>query len=156
MPLYECLKHLRDQCSDAKFLVMDHQKSKEDIVRILIMGAHGYIPHALPSSTLVRAITYVASDQLWIPADVLPDFLREVNSTLHKNAHGRQTTTPREDEILELVRRRLSNTEIAQVLEIRVSTVKFHISNILSKMHATNRRQQVEAASRNLWKMQLQ
>jgi len=154
VPLYDCLRQLRGQCPDAKFIVLDHHKTNDEIVRILITGAHGFVPHAAAPTTLVRAIFCIAAKQLWVPPGVLPEFLREVNCVLHKNAHARQTTTPRENEILELMRRRLSNREIADLLEISVSTVKFHASNILSKLHAKNRRELTEAARQNLWKMQ--
>ncbi len=155
IPLCECLKQLRDHSSDARFLVLDDKKSKEEIVRILIMGANGYVSHTDVASTLIRAITCVAANQLWVPHDVLPEFLRDVSSVLRKD-EDRQATTPREDEILELVRRRLSNREIADLLHIRVSTVKFHLSNILSKLHANNRRDLTEPTSQMRWKMQLQ
>jgi len=155
IPFCECLRQLRDRSSNARFLVLDDQKSKEEIVRILIMGAHGYVSHTDAASTLIRAIICVAANQLWVPHDVLPEFLRDVSSVLRKD-EARQTTTRREDEILELVRRRLSNREIADLLHIRVSTVKFHLSNILSKLHANNRRELTEPASQKLWKMQLE
>jgi NarL family two-component system response regulator LiaR len=135
--------------------VLDDQKSKEEIVRILIMGAHGYVSHTDAPSTLIPAIICIAANQLWVPHDVLPEFLREVSSVLRKD-QARQATTPREDEILELVRRRLSNREIADLLQIRVSTVKFHISNILSKLHANNRHELTETVPQKLWKMELQ
>lgn len=153
LSLYECLKQLRGQCSDPKFLVLDRHKSKEEIVRILILGAHGYVPHADAAGTLVRAVNCIAANQLWVPSDALPEFLREVSCVLRKDAHARRTTTPREEEILELVRRRLSNPEIADLLQIRVSTVKFHLSNILSKLNANNRRELTQATSQSLWKM---
>lgn len=156
IPLCECLRQLRDHSLNARFLVLDDENSNEEIVRILIMGAHGYVSHTDASSTLIRAICCIAGNQLWIPHEVLPEFLREVSSALRKDTQARQTTTPREDEILELVRRRLSNREIADLLQIRVSTVKFHLSNILSKLHANNRRELTEHGSRTLWKMQLQ
>jgi DNA-binding NarL/FixJ family response regulator len=155
IPLCECLRQLRDHSSDARFLVLDDQKSKEEIVRILIMGAHGYVSHTDAPSTLIPAIICIAANQLWVPHDVLPEFLREVSSVLRKD-QARQATTPREDEILELVRRRLSNREIADLLQIRVSTVKFHISNILSKLHANNRHELTETVPQKLWKMELQ
>lgn len=88
--------------------------------------------------------------------EALHDFLSEVGSVLRKDARARQTTTRREDEILELVRRRLSNREIADLLQIRVSTVKFRLSNILSKLHARNRHDLADKTSPKLWKMQLQ
>ena len=156
IPLCECLRQLREDCLNAKFLVMDHEKSREEIVRLLFMGAHGYVPHADVSGTLVRAIFLVAAGHLWVTPEVLHNFLSEVGSVLRKDARARQTTTRREDEILELVRRRLSNREIANLLQIRVSTVKFHLSNILSKLHARNRHELTDTSSTKLWKMQLQ
>lgn len=156
IPVCVCLRQLRDHSSNAKFLVLAQQKSNEEIVGILIMGAHGYVSHMDASKTLIRAIFCVAANGLWVPSDVLPAFLREVNRVLRKDTLPRQTTTPREDEILELMRTRLSNREIAEVLQIRISTVKFHVSNILSKLHANKRRELMEATSQNLWKMQFQ
>ena len=155
IPFCECLRQLRDHSSDARFLVLDDKKSKEEIVRILIMGAHGYVSHTDVVNTLIRAIICVAANQLWVPQYVLPELLRDVSSVLRKD-QARQATTPREDEILELVRIRLSNREIADLLQIRVSTVKFHLSNILSKLHANSRRELAEPTSQKLWKMQLQ
>jgi two-component system, NarL family, response regulator LiaR len=153
IPLSQCLRQLRDHSANAKFLVLDDQKSKEEIVRLLIMGAHGFVSHSEAARTLIPAIACVAANQLWVPPDVLPDFLREVSSVLQKNTRARQSTTPREDEILELVRRRLSNREIADYLQIRVSTVKFHLSNILSKLHANTRRELTETLSTSRWNL---
>jgi len=155
IPLCECLKQLRDRSSDARFLVLDERKSKEEIVQLLIMGAHGYVSHTDASRTLIPAILCVAVNQPWVPHEVLPAFLREINCALRKTTRARQTTTPREDEILELVRRRLSNREIADLLQIRVSTVKFHLSNILSKLGANSRRDLTDVPSLNLWNMPL-
>jgi NarL family two-component system response regulator LiaR len=155
IPLCQCLRQLRDHASNARFLVLDDQKSSEEIVRILIMGAHGYVSHMDASNSLIRAIFCIAADQLWVPREVLHEFLREVSSVLRRNTQARQTTTPREDEILELVRRRLSNREIAELLQIRISTVKFHLSNILSKLHAHTRHELTEAPDGQLWKMLL-
>ena len=154
IPFCACLRQLRHYSSDAKFLVLDEQKSADDLIRVVAMGAHGYVSHADVSRTLIHSISAIASNQLWIPSPLLPEFLREVNLTLRKNARARQTTSPREDEILELVRRRFSNREIADMLQIRVSTVKFHLSNIFSKFNAHNRRDLIEPTSRELWRLE--
>lgn len=139
IPFCDCLRQLRNHALDARVLLLDNQKSTEEIVRILLMGAHGYVSHRDVSRALIPAVISIARNQPWIPPEALPDFLREVSSVLRKDSRARQTTTPREDEILELVRRRFSNREIADFLQIRVSTVKFHLSNILSKLNAKNR-----------------
>jgi NarL family two-component system response regulator LiaR len=153
VPLGECLRHLRSRSADPRFLVLDHEKSNEEIVRLLAMGTHGYVPHAEVCHTLVRAILSVAANQFWVPPDAFREFLREAASVLRKDARGSHTTTPRENEILELVRMRLSNREIAELLQIRVSTVKFHLSNILSKMQAKSRRDLRTAPSEQLSRM---
>ena len=48
--------------------------------------------------------------------------------------------TKRESEILELIRHRLSNKEIANILNVAEVTVKFHVSNIFSKASVDRRR----------------
>ena len=153
VPLGECLRHLRPRSSDPRFLILDHDKSNEGIVQLLAMGAHGYVPHAEVSRALVRAIFLVAAKEFWVPHDAFMEFLREAASVLRKDTRDCKTTTPRENEILELVRIRLSNREIAELLQIRVSTVKFHLSNILSKMQAKSRRDLRTVPSEQLWKM---
>lgn len=152
-PLGECLRHLRPRSPDPRFVILDHEKSNEGIVQLLAMGAHGYVPHAEVSRALIRAIFLVAENEFCVPHDAFMEFLREAASVLRKGARDCQTTTPRENEILELVRIRLSNREIAELLQIRVSTVKFHLSNILSKMQAKSRRDLRTAPSEQLWKM---
>jgi DNA-binding NarL/FixJ family response regulator len=50
-----------------------------------------------------------------------------------------QEISQRESQVIDLVKRRLSNKEIGEVLNIRESTVKFHLSNIFSKLQVKNR-----------------
>jgi DNA-binding CsgD family transcriptional regulator len=54
-----------------------------------------------------------------------------------------QGITQRESQVIELVKRRLSNKEIGAILNIQESTVKFHLSNIFSKLQV-NRRSELQ------------
>jgi predicted ATPase/DNA-binding CsgD family transcriptional regulator len=56
--------------------------------------------------------------------------------------------TPREQEVLRLVCQRFSNPEIADQLYIGTRTVEFHVTNVLGKVGATNRRQAAAIAVR--------
>lgn len=141
IPLSECIRRLRQRSSNGKFLLLGYDKATEDIVRMLIMGIHGYVRHADVPRALIPAILVVASGAFWVTNQALRQFLSEAGHALRKDTRTLETITPREEEILELVRRRLSNKEIAELLQIRVSTVKFHLSNIFSKLHAQNRRE---------------
>ena len=57
--------------------------------------------------------------------------------------------TPREDGVLRLVAEGHTNQDIATELSISVATVKFHMSNILDKLHLENRAQAVAFAHRH-------
>src|SRR6266478_1072211 len=74
-PLAGRLKKLRSDCPNSKFLVLDYEKSNEEILRLLVVGAHGYVAQASVSSTLTRAILCLAAGQLWVPSEVLQEFL---------------------------------------------------------------------------------
>lgn len=147
LPLSECLRRLVKRFPDARFLVLDQERSTDEIVGFLIMGAHGYVTHDQVLDLLPQAIFHVAAARLWVPVEAFQAFLCEAGSVLHKRHLGGPITTPREHEIVELVRRRLSNREIAELLQIRLSTVKFHISNILSKMDLGSRQDLTEIPS---------
>lgn len=154
LPLSEYVKHLREKCAGAKFVILDKTKGQDEILHLLVMGIQGYVSHEQARNTLVHAVYSVAANEFWVPSEVFQKFLAEVGSVLrHKASHVRSCTTPREDEILELVRRRLPNREIAELLQIRVSTVKFHLSNILSKLHVASRHELANTSSEKLRKL---
>ena len=54
--------------------------------------------------------------------------------------------TEREREVLSLMAEGLTNAEIADRLTVTLSTVKFHVRSILSKLHASNRTEAVNLA----------
>jgi two-component system nitrate/nitrite response regulator NarL len=56
--------------------------------------------------------------------------------------------TPREDEVLRLLARGMTNRAIAHALEISPNTVKFHVNAILSKLNAQSRTEAVVRATR--------
>ena len=58
-----------------------------------------------------------------------------------------EALTWREQEILTLLEKRLTNREIAAELHLAESTVKDYVGNILGKLHVKNRRQAVERAN---------
>ena len=65
--------------------------------------------------------------------------LASEGAPIHKKDSTEVTLTRREKEILTLLRKRLSNQEIAKRLHLSLSTVKNHVHNILHKLNFTSR-----------------
>jgi DNA-binding NarL/FixJ family response regulator len=86
-----------------------------------------------------------------VAPDVLEAYLKEVGAVLRDTQQRGGAFTPREVQILEMVRGRMSNREIAGLLKISVSTVKFHLTNILSKRQAGCRQELLTPLHSEIW-----
>ena len=65
-----------------------------------------------------------------------------------KNSEGVRIPTPREQEVLDLAAQGLATKQIADVLGLSIPTVKFHLSNLMTKFGAQNRAELVILAAR--------
>ncbi len=140
LPLSECLRRLRSQIPSSKVLILDHELPREALLRLLRIKIHGFLPYGEVSRSLLMALHSIAEGNIWVSREVLSEFVQRGRGLHQKDGAGREGMTPRENQIIELVKRRLSNKEIADILRIRESTVKFHLSNIFSKLQVGNRR----------------
>ncbi|WP_336204891.1 response regulator transcription factor [Nonomuraea sp. LPB2021202275-12-8] len=110
-------------------------------------GASGFLLKDTPPADLIAAIRVVAAgDALLAPAvtrRLIEEFARIPASPRVRALEG---VTEREREVLTLIARGLSNTEIAKHLQVTLATVKTHISHLLNKLEARDRAQLVIAA----------
>lgn len=144
VPAAELLRRLKHRFPDGRYIVLDREESRDELVLLVSSGFHGFLPHWAVDHDLLPAVHAVSDGRLWMPADVLHSCAqggwRLPRSRPLRDRTLRDAVTPRENQILELIKQRLSNKEIAEVLQIQVSTVKFHLSNIFSKRQINNRR----------------
>jgi DNA-binding NarL/FixJ family response regulator len=134
-PVGQCLRRLRQISRNCRFLILDDERNSDEIVRLLLNGAHGFLPHSQVGMRLGRAARFVARGHFWVAPGIFESYLTQ----MRKGSNDARQVTPRESEILDLLRLRLSNKEIADYLRIRVSTVKFHVTHILSKRQISSR-----------------
>lgn len=140
LPLSEFLRRLTARYSGARYLVLDRQGSTDDILRMLCLGVHGFLEHRSVGETLQEAVHAVSEGRLWVSPEVLQLYVQFTARANQKPTSGPETITPREQQVVELVKRRLSNREIASILRVKESTVKFHLSNIFAKFQVGSRR----------------
>jgi DNA-binding NarL/FixJ family response regulator len=116
----------------------------DHVVRALRAGASGFLLKDTPPAKIVAAIHAVANGEPAISPQVMRRLMDRVAvaADQHQKAQARlKALTEREIEVIRAVATGLSNAEIATVLYMSVSTVKAHISTILSKLGLDNRTQ---------------
>jgi len=139
LPISECLRRLRFQYPQSKYIVLDRDLPKEDLLRLLWLRIDGFLPYGEVPGKLLEAIRSVARGNIWVSRTILLEYVRCQGEAREKNSSHIESMTTREAQILELINRRLSNKEIANFLGIQESTVKFHLSNIYSKRQVSGR-----------------
>jgi len=139
LPLTEYLDALSAAIPGCAFLALDSAKPEIDVARLLHSGIAGFITHAESSQLLGNAIQAVAEGRIWASREIIRIYV-ELTSQRFTISSGEEMLTARENQVLELLRKRYSNREMARLLRISESTVKFHVSNVLMKLKAHHRR----------------
>ena len=112
-------------------------------------GASGFLLKDTPPEDLAAAIRLVAAGDALLSPSITRKLLEEFTRTpaaAPQPAAGLEDLTDREEEVLRQLARGLSNSEIADVLFVSETTVKTHISHILTKLELRDRVQAVVVA----------
>ena len=104
-------------------------------------GALGYLLKTSTPEQLCQAIRAVHQGELTLTPSIARKVLREIDRSGAPRSELDQLLTEREIAVMVLLARGFSNQEIADALVISERTVRTHVSNILSKLHLTNRTQ---------------
>jgi DNA-binding NarL/FixJ family response regulator len=107
-------------------------------------GASGFLLKDTPPAELLAAIRVIAAGEGLLAPTVTRRLIAEFGRRPARPAVPvLDGVTDREREVLTLIARGLSNTEITQDLHLSVGTVKTHIGRLLAKLHARDRAQLV-------------
>jgi NarL family two-component system response regulator LiaR len=135
---------LRARHPNVQILVLTSFKEDGLVHDALRAGAIGYLLKNITPNELAAAIRAAYRGRTTLApeaAEVL------INAATHGNTPAiGHDLTEREREVLDLMVKGLDNNRIAEALVVSRSTVKFHVSNILSKLFATSRTEAVVIA----------
>ena len=123
----------------------DSFKEEDLVQRALQAGAIGYLLKNVTADELADAIRKAHQGRPTLAPEAAQALIR---STVQPPPLGHDLTA-REIEVLGLMCEGLSNPEIAERLIVSKSTVKFHVSSILSKLQAASRTEAVALALQN-------
>lgn len=142
----EATRRLQASGSQARVLILTTFDLNEYVYEAMRAGASGFLLKDVPGDQLVAGIRTVASgDALLAPALTRRLIEHFVRRPPHDAAqpHGLDALTTRETEVLTLLARGQSNTEIATALFLGEATIKTHVGRILQKLDLRDRVQAV-------------
>jgi NarL family two-component system response regulator LiaR len=127
---------VRERHPDIKVLALTSFEEEEMIQQAMQAGAIGYLQKGISVDDLAAAIRAAQAGKPTLSPEAFKVLVQSGESQPQQPDFE---LTARELQVLEMLVQGLSNTEIADRLVITVATVKYHISNILKKLGATNR-----------------
>lgn len=139
---------LRMGCPGSKFLALlpPCRSSDEDMVRMLYLGMDSLVVISERiSGEIVQAVRATLNGDPWVPRHVLQLYVRQTNQIIDDQFRANLSLTAREQQVFQMMIRRFSNREIASTIGVSLRTVKFHVSNILAKLHVANRHELLHA-----------
>lgn len=141
----EAAKAIHDSWPRTKIVMLTVSEEEDIVLRALAAGISGYALKGIPGPELIAVVKSVLSGESYLPSSMAARLVSTmVGRTEHRTPVARiATLSPKEARTLRLLGRGFSNQEIAEATGVQVKTVKFHISNIFSKLGV---RRRVEAA----------
>jgi two-component system, NarL family, response regulator LiaR len=136
------IKAIKTRWPQIQIIALTSFKEKEYVEGALKAGANGYLLKDVSAEELVNAVRRATAGQ----PSLSPEAAQVLMKNVSEPALPYQEMTGREKEILALMVEGMSNNEIAERLIVSQSTVKFHVSNILSKLGVTGRTEAVALA----------
>jgi len=138
----EATRRIKARHPEIKVLVLTTYDDDQWVFDAVHAGASGYLLKDTPREDLIRAVKGTVSGKTYIDPKVAGKVLEQASSRQTQPASSiTGKLTDREIEILRLIARGLSNTEISERLFLSEGTVRNHVSSILAKLEVGDRTQ---------------
>ena len=132
------LSSLHDACPGSRVIIMADWEDAQQVLQVLEQGACGYIPTSMSLDVTINAILLVGVGGTFIPASSLTSSRNAIRADASPLAIA-GVFTARQAAVVEALRKGKANKIIAYELNMRESTVKVHVRNIMKKLKAKNR-----------------
>jgi NarL family two-component system response regulator LiaR len=138
----EATHAIRERCPQIQVIALTSFKERELVEGALQAGAIGYLLKNITADELAEAIRAAHAGRPTLAPEAAQALVQAASQPF-KPGHD---LTSREREVLALMVEGLNNREIAERLVVSLSTAKFHVSSILSKLGVESRTEAVALA----------
>lgn len=159
----EATHAIKREQADVRVIMLTADRAPDTVFACLASGAQGYCLKEISAERLHAGVSCVRHGDLWLDQEVAATIADIISSTGFKfKPKGRRPPQKSEDapildvslsarelEILDLIVKGLTNSEIADKIFITKDTVKTHVSHILKKLSACDRTQAAVKALRD-------
>ena len=146
------LIQIRNAAPDIPVAMISAEEDREVVLRAVTYGAVGFICKTTSRENIGNAINQILDGQVYLPSEIIrsnkPSGESRRNDTQTIDPKLLGSLTRRQLLVLERMAQGESNKQIAYELNIAETTVKTHVSAILSKLEVNNRMQAVLCASK--------
>jgi len=146
---------IKAKMPDVKILMLTMSETDETLFEAVKNGASGYLLKDLDGEAFVNMLTSLERGEIPLSPAIASRFLNELMSTELETAAAsteRQLVgkelTPNQVQILTMVAKGMTYKEIGEVLSLSERTVKYHMGEVIHKLHVETRRQAIDLARR--------
>ncbi|MEO1325951.1 MAG: response regulator transcription factor [Pseudomonadota bacterium] len=131
------ITRIRQFDPEARIIVLSSFDGEEEVFRVMKAGARGYVLKDSPAQDILLAISTVVFGKRFLPPALAEKLAVRVSAN---------DLSPREVEILLLAASGKKNARIAEELSVSLSTIKYHLINVYSKLGVSSRTEAISVA----------
>lgn len=146
--VWEQIEQLKAGLPNVPLVLLSDCIQPRNVVEALRRGIHGYVPTTLDPFMMMQVLRLVRAGGTFVPAELLLRGMEDANIVAAYDLPS-EGFTPRQLEVLQRLRKGMSNKAIAHELALQETTVKVFVRQIMRKLKATNRTHAAFLASRS-------
>lgn len=148
---------VRSLCPDVATIALAVAEVAEEVIACADAGFVAYIPRNASAAEMIAIMEYALRGETVCDRRIARSLFEELarrRATITKSGPD-EHLTPREIEIVKMLRGGLSNREIAKELHLSVATIKNHVHSVLQKLQLRHRSQVANLMIENPWLLRL-
>jgi two-component system response regulator NreC len=145
----EATRRIHEKTPEVRVLILTLHEETDMVREAIRAGAGGYILKRAVKTELINAIQTVLQGDLYVHPAMMRALLSDPQPESRPSSPLAEPLTPREVDVLRLIVRGHTNSQIAEILSLSVRTVEYHRANLTSKLNLHSRVDLIRYAAEN-------